>query len=282
MACDSPYIVTHEGEEIPVPCGRCPLCARRKTSQWAFRLMAESKRHRSAHFVTLTYNTDHVPLSPGGFMTLNKKDVQDFMKRFRKLHPKDTRIKYYCVGEYGTNNWRPHYHCIIFGSDDSLVAKAWQKEGKEIGTVDIGEVSQASILYTCGYMNKGKRVPRFAQDDRQPEFNLMSKGLGENYINRETIKFHRSNLENNFVTGLGGIKIAMPRYYRDKIFSEEDLEIQRQFAQENTIKKNNESLEKHARRNAGEILPGKMLEEIHEQKIVRLSRFNKKDQNRKL
>ena len=70
-----------------LPCGRCYPCTMRRVSGWSFRLVQEDKRAYSSSFLTLTYNTKHVPLSKKGFMTLRKQiynhflNVLDIMKR---------------------------------------------------------------------------------------------------------------------------------------------------------------------------------------------------------
>lgn len=187
--CNSPFGVKDKktGNTIPVPCGKCPDCRARRASGWSFRLMQECKKSSSAHFITLTYDPNHIPLSGNTFPTLNKRDVQLFFKRLRKAHEKDTRgalslddlplqvlpkIRYYAVGEYGGKFKRPHYHVILFNADITLIQSAWQ-----LGQVHYGTVTPASVGYTLKYVSKGGEVPRHKNDDRLPEFSLMSKDL---------------------------------------------------------------------------------------------------------
>lgn len=152
-------------------------------------------------------------------MTLNKKDVQLFFKRLRKLNEKKNnplKISYYLCGEYGGKTCRPHYHIILFNALVETVQTAWT-----CGGVHYGEVNGASIGYTLKYMSKAKRIPQHANDDRTPEFSLMSKGLGKNYIDPRTRKWHIVDLENRMYIPIeDGKKIAMPRYYKDKIYDE--------------------------------------------------------------
>ena len=56
------------------------------------------------------------------------------------------------------------------------------------------------------------------QDDRQPQFSLMSKNLGHSYLTPENIKYHKNRLV-SYITLPGGFKSPLPRYYRDKIFT---------------------------------------------------------------
>lgn len=171
--CKTPITITikRTDEKTSVPCGRCPLCLARRVSGWSFRLMQEDKVSLSSHFVTLTYDTDHVPISGRGFMSLQKRDVQLFFKRLRKVN--DNKLKYYAAGEYGTKWGRPHYHIILFNCDPDTIHASWQQ-----GSIHTGIVSAASVGYTLKYMCKPSRIPVHANDDRVPEFSLMSKNLG--------------------------------------------------------------------------------------------------------
>ena len=64
----------------------------------------------------MTYNDEHLSFSDKGFPTLVVADVQKFMKRLRK-HFTGTRVRFYLAGEYGSRNFRPHYHAILYGID---------------------------------------------------------------------------------------------------------------------------------------------------------------------
>lgn len=181
--CLTPFIVRNkkidnkDGE--PVACGKCPNCMKRKTSEWSFRLMQEEKGSTSAHFITLTYDTKHVPITENGFMNLSKRDVQLFLKRLRKCssaaYPQAKSLKYYAVGEYGGKSMRPHYHIILFNLENILLLNmAWS-----LGQYHTGGVSGASVGYTLKYLAKKGKIPIHRNDDRQKEFQLMSKGLGK-------------------------------------------------------------------------------------------------------
>lgn len=76
---------------------------------WAVRCYHEAQLHADNCFVTLTYDDAHLP--PGG--SLVGDELSLFFKRLRKKI--GARIKHFSCGEYGDENWRPHYHAIIFG-----------------------------------------------------------------------------------------------------------------------------------------------------------------------
>lgn len=237
--CLTPFIRKTDEMQQPLPCGQCPNCTARRISAWSFRLMQESKRSTSAYFITLTYDTEHVPISKNGFMELRKTDPQKWFKKLRKHQWAKGNIeplKYYLAGEYGDKYKRPHYHVILFNLDLSLfinereynqvkagnipldgkynfTTKEWQH-----GHVTIGQVTEASVGYTLIYINK-KWKPMHRNDDRQPNFSLMSKKMGLNYLSHDMVQWYKADLENRMYCNLtDGKKISMPRYYKDKLY----------------------------------------------------------------
>lgn len=223
--CTAPFIKTDKavGSVYQLPCGRCPNCVARRTSQWSFRIMQESKVSYSAHFITLTYKTGELNISPNGFKTLSKRDVQLFFKRLRKAQDKikfDFPIRYYAVGEYGGKTQRPHYHIILFNAlNVEMIKKAWT-----LGEVHFGKVEGASIGYCLKYMEKDSKKKWYgSKDDRQQEFALMSKGLGKSYMSQDMLRWHKNDLVNRMYCNLeDGRKIGMPRYFKEKIYNENE------------------------------------------------------------
>lgn len=160
-----------------VPCGKCVKCKKRRASEWSFRLMQEWKQSTSAYFITLTYDTPHLPRTKANYKTIVKRDLQLFFKRLRKAQSgtgNSDRIRYYAVGEYGGTTFRPHYHIILFNALQELIQPAWN-----LGHVHYGQVSEASVGYTLKYISKQGKIPLHKNDDRTPEFSLMSKGSAQ-------------------------------------------------------------------------------------------------------
>lgn len=232
--CITPFHVEDKitGNKIPVPCGKCPECFSRRISGWSFRLMQQDKVSTSAHFITLTYATEHCPISKNGFPTLTKGQqscLTLFFKKLRQAHVRlykklrvpiqsQRQLKYYACGEYGSQRSRPHYHVLIFDCFIELIQPAWEK-----GQVHYGTVTEASVGYTLKYMCKPGRIPLHNRDDRQKEFSVMSKGLGASYLSQRMQAWHRNSLEDRQYCPLpDGKKIAMPRYYRDKLYTEQE------------------------------------------------------------
>lgn len=251
VRCFSPWYYEKKGslKAIPLPCGKCPYCKRRRVNSWIFRLMKEEDISESSHFVTLTYANPYLPRTDNNYKTLKKRDFQLFMKRLRKLQLKDYAtknnitiklasttlppIKYYACGEYGSITWRPHYHAIIFNVQDTeYYYQAWKatnpitNQKGTIGKIDIGQVTGASIAYTAKYIDKDRRIPMHQNDDRIPEFSLMSKNLGLNWLTPQVKKHYQNNLNKLYVTHQSH-KMALPKYYRDRILSDEQKKQQR-------------------------------------------------------
>lgn len=185
-----------------------------KRASWSFRLLQELKVAHTAKFITLTYDDEKIPYnSESGEQSLDKRDLQLFIKRLRKEQAKisEHSIRYYTVGEYGTQTSRPHYHSIMFNLHPTLfneLPNVWQN-----GLCHVGTVTLASIHYTTKYIIN--RPGEYS--GREQPFALMSRkpGIGYNYVDTHR-EWHRS--ANRTYTQSGGVKGALPRYYREKIF----------------------------------------------------------------
>lgn len=209
-----------------VPCGRCLECRKLRVNSWYIRLLNEKNSSISANFCTFTLDDDHLDYSDNGLLTLDYSVFQRFVKRLRKLDKSEKSIKYFAVGEYGEKTFRPHFHAIIFNVKDvTNFEKSWN-----LGHVHIGKVQDASIFYTLKYALKTsfRSKDKDPDDDRKPEKALMSKGLGLSFLTPEMLKHYKDDVSRP-VTMLGNKKIGLPRYYRDKIFSESE-KLQRQKA----------------------------------------------------
>ena len=180
-------------------------------------------------------------------MSLDKKDIQLFMKRLRKNEP--LKLKYYCAGEYGGKTFRPHYHMILFNClDVENLRKCWidPKNGDSLGNIHVGSASGASAAYTAKYINKQAQIPMHANDDRVPEFSTMSKGLGSNYFQDLKLEnWHKKDLSRCYVVLEGGNRISLPRYFREKIYTDEERQKQNRIVSELMAEKEKERERQH-------------------------------------
>jgi hypothetical protein len=240
MACSYPITLVRNGRHELVPCGKCINCIQRKRGDWSFRLLQEQKNSLLSTFLTLTYNEKTIPDNH----QLEKKALQRYFKRVRSENKK---LKYYAVGEYGTDNGRPHYHAIVFNIPNQLLVDKWQnpvfrvntntgeitESGKQpIGFVTTDQVTEASIHYVTGYIlskdekdeKTGKSITTKSKlGDTLRPFAIMSKGLGKIYL-KHNEKLHKSQFKND-TTKEGGIKQILPRYYRNVMFPKDEIGI---------------------------------------------------------
>lgn len=269
-----------------VPCGHCELCLSRKRAAWNFRLRAESKVASSTYFVTLTYDDGHLPSSG----SLDKRDCQLFLKRFRKALPRGTRIRYFLAGEYGGQFGRPHYHMFLFNypsSRDSLVTtlkKTWKNSVPEqFDRPDtVANVTPASINYVCKYClsnldrNDSKQRQKLLMgsqaDPREKAFLMCSKGIGLSWLTPAMLDYLRRDLRR--IGMVDGLKSPLPRYYHDKVYDDEmkyEMLI-------NTIIKNEQDLAKYLE-NFGDSDRGRDIPIWKQRKLHKAERIRRKIKN---
>lgn len=225
-------------EYYELPCGHCLGCRQDQSKEWANRLLLEMQYTDSAYFITLTYDNEHIHPSYdaetglcNGLFTLDKRDIQLFIKRLRKRFEND-KIRYYIAGEYGDNTARPHYHGILFGLhiDDlkecgrsetgnkyfisESIAEVWKN-----GFVSVEPANYATCKYVASYVTKkiGIRPNQFYEDNYLvPPFSLSSRrpGIGYKYLedHPDYWKFDEINL----TLPDGGRKFPLPRYFKKK------------------------------------------------------------------
>ncbi len=172
---------------VPVGCGQCLCCRIHRRRLWTTRIILESYTHDQCCFVTLTYAEHSLPENG----TVAPLDLQNFLKRLRrKLEPR--KLRFFAVGEYGDETWRPHYHLALFGLsslDRSAIEQSWSLKGVPIGFIQIGELNPDSAQYLAGYTVKkltrpddpirpDPRFPGGRLKGRHPEFARMSNRPG--------------------------------------------------------------------------------------------------------
>lgn len=227
MKCTHPIMV----KGLKVPCGQCTSCRLNFSSMWALRCVLESQEYKDNVFLTLTYDEDHLPENK----SVSKREMQNFMKRFRKsVYP--AKVRFYLSGEYGSQKNRPHYHLLIFGIGVNhpvfenlrwdmkyqgfwCTCKAWKDEkGKSLGHCFIGSVSIASAQYVAKYVmkkRKGKGSKKYYQDlGVDPEFCLCSRrpGIGMNYLK----KMSKQLMHTDYIS-VEGKRFPLPRYFIQKL-----------------------------------------------------------------
>lgn len=228
MACLHPLVVHHPytGQSLIVPCGKCVGCIRRRQNDWIVRLTEEQKVSFRTFFFTLTYDEDSIPKDiDTGTNVLYPRDIQLFMKRLRKqLDVLGIKVRYFICGEYGPKTKRPHYHGLFFFKQDIMLCdlRRYMDFAWNLGWISLSKVTEARIAYCAKYMTFSSRLSGVYKLHKP--FVRTSIRLGYDYIPR--MSFYHKNLLDNFDNnGLyyvtkQGYKLALPRYYQDRIFSD--------------------------------------------------------------
>lgn len=214
------------GEVYPlymmVPCGHCTLCKNRKVNEWKIRAVCETVYSSSPPlFLTLTFNNENLPEQG-----LDKRHVQLFLKRLR-FRLGESNLRYFAVGEYGRNYFRPHYHLIFWNFPHfydlrdalKLIEECWQQ-----GFCYLKPATSGSIGYVMKYMRKDCVVPK----GMNSTFYLASRGRGKNsgigslwiMDNMQHFFDHPDDFKVRVTDPFTGkyFESVLPAYFRRKLF----------------------------------------------------------------
>ena len=143
--------------------------------------------------------------------------VRLFLERIRKATKKS--IRHWLITERGQEETeRYHLHGLIWDDGNGFLTREYWSYGFTF----IGQyVNEKTINYVTKYMLK--------KDKKHEDFIstvLCSKGIGNGYLKRadeETNIFNREKTKELYTTRTG-LKLNLPKYYRNKIYTEEERE----------------------------------------------------------
>lgn len=228
--------------QVEVPCGKCDDCLLKRAASWSLRCQHEAMYHNDMCFLTLTYDTDHLPRN-NGVPTVFYPDIQIFMKRLRaNLHymygDKAPKIRYFVCTEYGGKTFRPHFHVILYGfcPEDAFNRKFVWKRGKsgmlvyrsnffeEIwnrGMVFLGSVTKFACGYVARYTlekSKHRHSKEFYKDRFHEKIGMSRReGLGIQWIKEH----YKEVLTQGYIRDLERLQVkhSIPRAYSNYIQS---------------------------------------------------------------
>lgn len=247
MTC--PYPITVRGELVP--CGKCVACRVNNRNDWNLRLQWEAKGAKSCYFVGLSYDDDSLPIdSEIMHPTLDPAHPTLFLKNIRQRAKRffNGSLRYYLLGEYGTETHRPHHHLHLFadftmcpyvecrhaGDQSSDPCNECSANSKCFvphlrtawphGHVTAFPVTPSDIAYTTLHHVVGHTPP---VEGLQPSYSTMSTrpAIGDYFFAQTELVdrlFTRGNVA--FTYTPDGQVTRLPRYYRERIFSKPDLE----------------------------------------------------------
>lgn len=214
--------------ELLVKCGKCYECKQERARNWTYKIFLEALNHKQKCFITLTYKNVRKNKNQ-----LNKKELQDFIKRLRRrIEPK--KIKIFTAGEYGEAKGRPHYHLIILGyAPNDLKFREYSKKGhaiydsKEIketwglGRISVQRFDYNEIGYISLYLDNNSKLNwknkevisnrKKALNELKVKMGIMIKTLNNKY------SMKASNQEKYIYTPIKALKeLTKIEYYKYK------------------------------------------------------------------
>ena len=166
---------------VPVGCGKCMECMRKKANDWRTRLLEEIQERKKCEFVTLTLSNEsykaldiEINDDVEGYERENEiitLATRRFFERWRAKAGKS--VKHWLVSELGGNGTENiHLHGFIWTDTKELINETWK-----YGYTFTGEwVNEQTVNYCVKYVMK--------MDKKHKEYRskiLSSKGIGANY-----------------------------------------------------------------------------------------------------
>lgn len=242
-----PPILDDRTEYVPVGCGNCIECRKKKAREWQVRLQEDIKYNEGGKFITLTFSdesiakitekiyqkcTEQKTVKPEGYELDNQiatYAVRHWLERWRKDYGKS--LRHWLVTELGHNGTENiHLHGIIWTKEplekvEKHWSYGWMWKGKKIEKGKIENyVNSKTVNYIVKYVNK--------VDEKHPSYKskvLTTPGIGAGYTQRkmgdwEKNKFKEDGVTNEAYRTESGHKLSLPIYMRNKIYSEEERE----------------------------------------------------------
>ena len=219
---------------VPIGCGDCMECRKKKANEWRTRLSEEVRSNpKRAYFITLTFddkNLEKLKRLEADQDVVDKNinenslcyiAIRLWTERIRKFTKKG--LRYWLITEKGQCfTHRIHMHGIVWADEREyeLMLEKWDFGIKNVGYA----VNERAINYLVKYMLKPDLINK---DFRSRIF--CSHGIGASYVKRTDAK------RNKFTWKTGktiesyrlknGLETALPIYYRNKIYTEDEREI---------------------------------------------------------
>lgn len=232
-----PAVLDERTKYIEYKCGNCIECRKQYAREWQIRLTEDIKDNTNGKFIALTFSDESIwkitdkinkdTIKLDGYALDNaiaKYAVRHWLERWRKKYK--TSIRHFLItelGHEGTENI--HMHGIAWTNETyQAIRDTWQygwiyprneKEEKE------NYVTERSIGYMTKYITK--------QDEQHSQYKaiiLTTPGIGAQYlqrIQRDKYKYKGKNTTLYYRTSTGH-KIALPKYWRNKLFTETEKE----------------------------------------------------------
>lgn len=209
---------------VAVGCGNCYECRKQKAQQWRVRLQEELKVQKHAYFVTLTFSNESLLELSKALNTLEcnataGKGVRRFLERYRKKYGKS--LRHWLITELGHEGTeRIHLHGVIFS--ENVISMQELNELWKYGRADTGlYCNERSINYIVKYVTKIDEKHK----NYRPDI-FASAGIGKSFVtprNKLMYKYIEGKSREDYRLN-NGRQVALPMYYRNKFYTEEERE----------------------------------------------------------
>lgn len=207
-----------EDYQILIDCGTCLGCLRDKARSWRVRLLHEHMfgNHDSCMCLTLTIAPEYYERfqTKAGMASA----MRAFIDRLRYYTPGRRSPKRFFISELGEERGRLHFHGFVWDCNipERDLCRSWR-----YGFICARPLRSAKQLsYATKYITKP------AVDFHKPTI-FVSPGLGLSYCNQERWRlWHKKGNANdplNLYCKFDSFVYAMPRYYRTKIFTDDEI-----------------------------------------------------------
>jgi len=226
-----PKIKDERTRFVPVGCGKCMECMKQKAREWKVRLMEEMRvKTVDIKFITLSFSNESLielerEVNKGQVKAMGYKldneiatlAVRRYLERWRWRFKKSQ--KHWFVTELGqTNTERLHIHGLIWTDEDiKIISEVWK-----YGKVWVGDyVNERTVNYIVKYINKTDENHKYYKP-----IVLVSPGMGCNYLKRYDSEnnLYQGKDTNEMYKTRQGRKLPLPKYYRNKLYDEEEKE----------------------------------------------------------
>lgn len=230
-----PTVYDTRALRVQIPCENCMECRKKKAREWQARLQEDIKTNQGAKFVTLTFSNEQlaklhkdIDQRLKGFELDNAiatLAMRRFNERYRKKYKK--ALRHWTVTELGHNGTENiHLHGIIWPQCsmeeiEQIWQYGWVWKYKQVGQKKENYVNARTVNYIVKYVSK--------RDELYQNYKskiLASPGIGANYTKSPTAQRNKFNgtATREFYLTESGHKLALPKYWRNKIYTDDERE----------------------------------------------------------
>lgn len=228
----------------PIGCGECMECRKQKSRDIQVRLLEDIRHNKNGIFIALTFTNEDYATLHAKMKRRTKLEAYDldnqiakyavrkFLERWRKKYKKS--VRHWLITELGHGDTEHiHMHGLLWVEPELYVRETKTETIKDLqkemildrwqyGDVWVGDyVNERTINYCSKYITKVDAEHKYYKP-----IILTSPGIGAGYVQREDAKKNKYKGKDTreYYVSRNGYKLALPIYWRNKIYSEDERE----------------------------------------------------------